>query len=424
MSREIHSCDLMVIGSGFAGMAAALFAAQNGLKTAQAGSTGGIDFSTGFIDLMAVHPVSEGTVWDNPFEAIRAVSRDCPDHPYARLSEDEIRTGLDAFISFLGSHDIPYTGDPDANVRIVTSAGTVKPTWRVPASAWNGVLALREKAPTLLVDFHGLKGFSAAQIRENCAPVWPGLKSVRLPFPASRGELYPEHMAWAVSDPRNQEALAASVAGHDTDAEYIGFPGVLGLLAPMRVVKRLEEMTGKKIFEIPTMPPCIAGSRLRGAFDRGFPDLAVTTFTQKMVRQAVRLKNGIFEFTVGTGHGATTVRAKNAILASGRFFGKGLTADRQRIRETVFDLPVTQPENRTLWHREHFLDPRGHAVNSAGLSVDESFRPVDENGIPMYNNLYAAGAILAGQDWMRMKCGAGLAIATAYRAVQEIVSKN
>ena len=90
----------------------------------------------------------------------------------------------------------------------------------------------------------------------------------------------------------------------------------------------------------------------------------------------------------------------------------------------MFDLPVTQPESRTLWHREQFLDPRGHAVNSAGLSVDESFRPLDENGRPMYDNLYAAGSILAGQDWMRMKCGAGLAIATAYKAVQEIVSKN
>ena len=219
MSREIQSFDLMVIGSGFAGMAAALFAARKGLKTAQAGSTGGIDFSTGFIDLMAVHPVAEGRVWENPFEAIRAVSRDCPDHPYARLSETEIRNGLNEFVTFLTEHDIPYTGDPNTNVRMLTSAGTVKPTWRVPQSAWNGVLALREKAPTLLVDFHGLKGFSAAQIRENCAPIWPGLKSVRLPFPASRGELYPEHMAWAISDPANQEALAAAVAEYAADVE-------------------------------------------------------------------------------------------------------------------------------------------------------------------------------------------------------------
>jgi glycerol-3-phosphate dehydrogenase subunit B len=424
MSREIQTFDLMVIGSGFAGMAAALFAARHGLTTAQAGSTGGIDFSTGFIDLMAVHPVAEGVVWNNPFEAIRAVSRDCPDHPYAKLSEAEIRTALDAFVTFLSDHDIPYTGNPDTNVRMLTSAGTVKPTWRVPQSAWNGVLALQGKRPTLLVDFHGLKGFSAAQIREACGADWSGLRSVRLPFPASRGELYPEHMAWAIADPANQEALAASVAEHIGDAEYIGFPGVLGLLSPMRVVHRLEELTGRKVFEIPTMPPCIAGSRLRGAFDRGFPKLEVTTYTQKMVRNVTRSAGGEFEFTVGAGHGARTVRARHAVLASGRFFGKGLHADRTRIREAVFDLPVTQPGNRTLWHREDFLDPRGHAVNSAGVAVDESFRPLDADGRPVYDNLYAAGSILAGQDWMRMKCGAGLAIATAYKAVQEIISQN
>jgi hypothetical protein len=31
--------------------------------------------------------------------------------------------------------------------------------------------------------------------------------------------------------------------------------------------------------------------------------------------------------------------------------------------------------------------------------------------------LFAAGSILAHQDWMRMKCGSGLALSTAYAAV-------
>ena len=41
--------DVMVIGSGFAGMAATLFAARRGLSVVQTGATGGIDFSTGFL---------------------------------------------------------------------------------------------------------------------------------------------------------------------------------------------------------------------------------------------------------------------------------------------------------------------------------------------------------------------------------------
>jgi glycerol-3-phosphate dehydrogenase subunit B len=87
------------------------------------------------------------------------------------------------------------------------------------------------------------------------------------------------------------------------------------------------------------------------------------------------------------------------------------------VREPLFDLPVHQPEGRDRWHREEFLDRRGHAVNRAGLEVDSIFRPLDASGRPAHRRLFAAGSILAHQDWMRMKCGSGLAIATAHAAV-------
>jgi glycerol-3-phosphate dehydrogenase subunit B len=51
------------------------------------------------------------------------------------------------------------------------------------------------------------------------------------------------------------------------------------------------------------------------------------------------------------------------------------------------------------------------------LEIDNYFRPVNEGQHPVYPNLYAAGSILAHQDWMREKCGSGLAIASAYGAV-------
>ena len=77
--------------------------------------------------------------------------------------------------------------------------------------------------------------------------------------------------------------------------------------------------------------------------------------------------------------------------------------------------PYTSPQ--TEWHRQDFLDPKGHPINRAGVEIDDAFQPVDNAGRPVYQNLFAAGSILAHQDWMRMKCGSGLAIATAYGAV-------
>ncbi len=91
MTTDNKIYDVMVIGSGFAGMAAAAFAVKAGLNVVQTGATGGIDFSTGFIDLMGVHPMSEGKRWKNPWQAIEAMLKDHPKHPYGYLSAEEIR---------------------------------------------------------------------------------------------------------------------------------------------------------------------------------------------------------------------------------------------------------------------------------------------------------------------------------------------
>jgi glycerol-3-phosphate dehydrogenase subunit B len=84
-------------------------------------------------------------------------------------------------------------------------------------------------------------------------------------------------------------------------------------------------------------------------------------------------------------------------------------------------LPVHQPKHRTEWHCKNFLDPKGHSINRAGLEIDDAFRPLDGNGHPAFETLFAAGSILAHQDWKRMKCGSGLGIATAFAAVNSFV---
>lgn len=416
----MNSYDVMVMGSGFAGMAASLFAARRGLRVAQAGAIGGIDFSTGFIDLLAVHPLAEGRVWQNPWEALTALRRDLPNHPYARLTDQEIEEALAEFTFFLGEQGLCYTGTPGQNTRALTAAGTLKPTYLLPCSAWNGVVARERKAPTLLIDFHGLKGFSARQIVEMQRPCWPDLKAQRIQFPGLGGELYPDHMAWALAEAHRREELAALVAPFIDDVEFVGFPAIMGIANPKDILTHLQALLGRQCFEVPTLPPSIAGPRLRAAFDRGLPGLGVRTFTQKTVNKAVVTEHG-FRFTAGV-HGAeVTIEAKSAVLASGRFFGKGLKAERGHVREAVFDLPVTQPENRTDWHRESFFDPQGHAINQAGLETDAIFRPLGADGQCFHPRLHSAGAILAHQDWMRQKCGAGLAITTAYKSVKELI---
>ena len=164
--------------------------------------------------------------------------------------------------------------------------------------------------------------------------------------------------------------------------------------------------------------------RLKNAFEQSLPSLGVTTLYNKKVIRVQIDGRGHLIFDIGAREKEVTVQAQAAILATGRFIGQGLTADRKHIRETLFDLTVSQPPTRQHWHREHFLDLKGHAINRAGLEIDERFRPLTADGRPAYENLFAAGSILAYCDWMRMKCGSGLAIATAYGAVNAYLKER
>ena len=109
------------------------------------------------------------------------------------------------------------------------------------------------------------------------------------------------------------------------------------------------------------------------------------------------------------------------ILASGRFRGKGLLAEGKKISETIFNIPVIQPDEREKWYRKRFLDVRGHPINRSGIVTDTFQRPIDRDGSVFSENLFAAGAILAHQDWTREKCGSGVAVSTAFNAVNSFL---
>ena len=81
ITKKPIRCDVTIIGTGMAGMAASLFAVNRGLSVVQVGFTGEIIFASGYLDLMGIHPVQEKRFWYDPWAGIDAVSRDIPDHP-------------------------------------------------------------------------------------------------------------------------------------------------------------------------------------------------------------------------------------------------------------------------------------------------------------------------------------------------------
>jgi glycerol-3-phosphate dehydrogenase subunit B len=183
---KVKKFDICIIGAGLAGLAATLFAANRGLSCVEVGHTGELNFATGFLDILGVHPVSEKNVLNDPWKGIDALVRDIPEHPYARLAKEDIQAAFEELLSFLKESGLPYNRRINNNITVLTSMGTTKPTYCVPHTMWPGVEALEKKPPSLLVDIRGLKGFSARQIAAALQDEWPDLKTARISFPGLR----------------------------------------------------------------------------------------------------------------------------------------------------------------------------------------------------------------------------------------------
>jgi len=418
--------DVAVIGAGLAGMAAALFARERGLSCIQVGGSGGILFASGLLDLMGVHPVVERRTWRDPFSALAALAQDEPDHPLARVDAASIRAAFESFVAALAAAGLPHAPLGECNRSVLTSLGTVKTTFGVPRSMAAGADALDARSPCLLVDFRGLREFSARQIVATLADGWPGLRHQRIEFPGSgaAAELYAAHLARSLETRAVREQVIGLVKPLLGDARAVGFPAVLGLARCADVHAAFEAGLGVPVFEIPTMPTSVPGLRLQGALEAAVAGRGVRRIRHTEVRGlAFAANDAAATLELGDdpkGGPDRHVVARAVVLATGRFSGRGLVADRDRIREPLLGLPVTQPRSREDWHRRDFHDPAGHAIHRVGLTVDRAWRPLDGTGAPVSPRLVAVGSILAKQDWIRAKCGSGLAIATAWAALDHL----
>jgi glycerol-3-phosphate dehydrogenase subunit B len=422
---EKKKVDLVVIGAGLAGMAAALFAVTSGLKTVLVGSTAGqMLFASGALDLLGIHPIEQQKRWEEPWAGIKSLIQDCPEHPYARLGLENIRNGWNTFLDILQGAELGYRGWPERNIMLPTCAGTVRITHQVPETMWPGVIGFKEKPPTLIVDFEGMKNFSAVQMVNTLRHGWPGLRAQRLkfPYPLRGVERQNVFMAEALTSPEIRTTMAEAVISSLKSEELVGIPAILGLREWQTVAAELEQQIGVPLFEIPTMPPSVPGLRLRDAIEQEV--LRFGAVLMQGSRAVAINQNGrkCSAVVVQSERSQETIETRGIVLSTGRFLGGGLVAGRNGIREALLDLPVYQPGKRQDWHLHSFLDPGGHPVNRAGLEVDDLLRPLGAAGHCACENLFVAGSLLAHQDWKRMKCGSGLAISTAYGAVRSFIN--
>jgi glycerol-3-phosphate dehydrogenase subunit B len=429
--------DLLVIGAGLSGLMAAHTAAQAGLQVkVVAKGLGTVHWTAGTIDVFGYAPGDQQPI-RRPLEASETLAGQHPTHPYALLGQERLVAALDSFRLLAQAVGLPYGGasDPDRNLLLPSPAGAARPTFLAPWGQLRGDLGRPE--PMLIVGFkdsdgtgQGMRDFYPELIAENLAKQGYQARAAFLPFRllTDRQDSNPVQLAQELDDPVRRQRLTEELRRLVQPGERIGLPSVLGLDQHMVVMNELEAQTGAPVFEIPTLPPSVPGVRLFKAFRERLFSLGVRVEAGMEVIGADKTarQNGTGGLVnwVETETSARPLkhRAQRFLLATGGLLGGGFNSDHAgRVWEVVFDLPLTVPQNRDQWFRPSFLDPLGHPVFTGGVQVNSNFQPVDEAGEAIYDNLWAAGNLLADDNPILQRSMEGAAIATGVAAAQAIL---
>jgi glycerol-3-phosphate dehydrogenase subunit B len=218
------------------------------------------------------------------------------------------------------------------------------------------------------------------------------------------------------------EETAAAIRRAAPEADMVGLPAFIGLAGYARVLPRLMELTGKIIYEVPTLPPSILGLRMDQALKNRLAGQGGLLIPGDRVVGG-EIRNGRLASVETQMYGPVRLAADHFILATGSFFSGGLVSRPDRMVEPVFGLEIRSEPLRTHWVGRRFFDPGSHPFLSYGVETDERLRPRMPDGRPL-DNLYAAGAVLAGYDPIAEASGGGVAVATGYRAALLVLEED
>ena len=400
--------DLIVIGMGLSGLMAAKTAAEMGEKVLIVGKgLGTLSILTNTIDVLGVLPETV-TMKDGLSQWIE----EHPEHPYGKVGLEKIWEALSSFNSFFPP---PYAFQSrnETNSLVPTGAGTLRSTYLIPSTMMKGI-ALKEKK-ALVIGFKGYKDFYAHRLADSfkCRAITLSLSETL------QQETTATALARWMEQPAFRERIASEIKEKISGEAFIGFPAVLGMNDPMGVKRDLEKKTGASIFEIPVLPPSIPGMRVFNRFKQRLIQMGVTFLLGHSVSKAILKGNRCEGIEILHPPVVNSYSADHHILATGRFMGGGLTADRKKISEALFGLPVVQPASRQDWFQKTFFGDPSHPIHQTGVLVDSSFQPVNEKGEVLLENVRVAGTLLAHHHCIEEKSREGIEISTGYMAAQK-----
>jgi glycerol-3-phosphate dehydrogenase subunit B len=399
--------DVIVVGTGLAGLTAAVRLAEGGARVLLlAKGIGATHLGPCTVDVLGY----AGERVERPGDALAGLGER---HPYAAVGRDGVAAAIDWFKGAMAPY--AYVGGLDENLLLPTAVGALKPSAAVPETMAAG--DLRGAGAVCVVGFRALKDFHAPLLADNLARQGIDARAVELDLvPERRADTNSLGFARAFDDPAFRAEVAAHVVARLGGEERAAFPAVLGLRPAGAAWRALQDRLARPVFEVPTLPPSVPGmrvyailrERLRRAGGRVILNAEVHGADRDGPRvTGVRARVGLRD----AAHGADWV-----VVATGGFASGGLELDSDwTARETALGLPVAGvPGPGEERFRPGYFDAQPMA--RAGVQVERDLRPAG------YENVLVAGATLAGAEPWREKSGDGISLATGHRAAELILA--
>jgi len=409
--------DVVVIGAGLAGLSCAAELAERGASVFLAAKgMATTHWTHGGLDVAA--PVGASTARDG----VRRLAA-IPTHPYRWLAPD-VESAVDGHLRRAAAEGLEHGGSLDAPlVPIPTAIGSLRPASILPAAQaaalepWNG-------HGLVLVGFRRYRDAWAQYAARNLASgAWPDgptevtAAEVDLPGTDDLHNVNAQTLARLFDEPAWRERALRAIAGAlPAGSARVGLPAVLGLTSHAEVLADAERILGRRVFEIPSLPPSVPGMRLFDALRRRI--LAAAGRIQIGFDVVSVEREGARISAVHTEAASRTLRlaADAFVLATGGIAGAGIRAHPDGgLTERVFGLPVSAPP-RDQWFSDDPLEP--HPLEAAEVEVDAELRPA---GV---DNGWVIGSALPGMHCLDQRCGDGVALASAHRAARSLAGSR
>ncbi|MBD5641999.1 MAG: anaerobic glycerol-3-phosphate dehydrogenase subunit B [Desulfovibrio sp.] len=408
-----NSTDVIVIGSGLAGLMAAYAAAKNGaaVKVMSEG-VGNLAISPGCIDLLGYD--REGRRIDDPWAEIPNLPQE---HPYSLIGEAAIRESLEELQAALEGQGLklaPFRDSAGAakNSLVPTIMGTFKPSWLVPAEMDND--QIQNAGKILILSIKGFRDCRPQMIRGQLLryPGWANRDIATLVLPAPFDEhgraLNALDLAHFLDLPRGRDWLMNRIKGLGKKYDLVLMPPMLGARANSRIRSVVREELGCPYVEMLSVPPGVAGLRIRDALADMLVNMNVEFYENAKVIRSTLAGGKCGSITVHASGREFEQTAKTFVAATGGVIGGGVLLGQGTATEAVFGLEIPVPANVDEWSVPELFG--NHLVSRLGVETDKSLRHKD------LENVFFAGRTLGGYDYAAEKSGHGVACSTGWLA--------